>query len=41
MELTVPNLPTLLGLSFFGQAMVLDAQQQLTLTNPSGQTIRG
>lgn len=39
--LTVPNLPSLLGLSFFGQAMVLDAQQQLTLTNPSEQTIRG
>ncbi|MFT4841389.1 MAG: glucose/arabinose dehydrogenase [Planctomycetota bacterium] len=41
MELTVPNLSTLLGLSFFGQAMVLDAQQQLTLTNPSEQTVRG
>jgi hypothetical protein len=41
LELSVPNMSTLLGLSFFWQAMVIDGQQQLVLTNPCEQTVRG
>ena len=41
LELHVPNMASLLGVSFFGQAMVLDAQQQFSLTQPTEQTIRG
>ncbi|MCK5940943.1 MAG: PQQ-dependent sugar dehydrogenase [Planctomycetes bacterium] len=41
MGLSVPNAPVFLGSSIHCQAMMLDAQQQLTLTNPSELIIRG
>lgn len=40
MPLPVPNLPSFLGSSIHSQAMVLNPQGQLTLTNPSELVIR-
>ena len=41
MPLSVPNLPSFLGSSIHCQAMVVNPQWQLTLTNPSELVIRG
>ena len=39
--LPVPNAPAFIGTSLHTQGVVLDAQQQLTLTNPSELVLRG